>query len=65
MSVEKNPFNIGNIASKEENDLRNDFINLFQQCPIPENELMYNLGLFIKRQDLSRILFLNEIYKNH
>jgi len=49
--------------SQEEKDVRDDIFNLFKQCPIPENEILSNLGLFIKRQDLSRILFMNELYK--
>jgi len=49
--------------SSEESITRNDFYHLFKQCPIPENEIMSNLGLFIKRQDLSKILFLHDLYK--
>lgn len=50
-------------ASDNEKDLRKDFVNTFKECPIPENELLENLGLFIKRQDMARMLFLNELYK--
>ena len=50
-------------SSHEEDKMRNDFFDLFKQCPIPENEIMSNLGLFIKRQDLSRILFMHDLYK--
>lgn len=42
---------------------REGLYRLFQECPIPKNEVLSNLGLFIKRQDLSRILFLNELYQ--
>jgi hypothetical protein len=38
-------------------------VRLFKKCPIPKEELLLNLPLFIKRQDLTRILFLNELYK--
>jgi hypothetical protein len=38
-------------------------INLFKECPIPEKELLSNLNLFIKRQPLSRVIFLYELYK--
>ena len=47
--------------SNNELQLRDDFLTLFKNCPIPENELLTNLTLFIKRQDLSRILFMNEL----
>jgi len=50
-------------SSKEEDESRSRFYELFRQSPIPENEVLANLGLFIKRQDLSRILFMNELYQ--
>src|SRR6476661_4121753 len=50
-------------SSKEENEARSKFYELFRNSPIPENEVLANLGLFIKRQDLSRILFMNELYR--
>ncbi|MCD4762105.1 crotonobetainyl-CoA--carnitine CoA-transferase [bacterium] len=51
------------LSSKKEDSLRDGFINLYKKCPIPKNEILANLNLFIKRQDISKILFLNEIYK--
>ena len=39
------------------------FAGLFKGCPIPENELLNNLGLYIKRQNMSRIIFFYELYK--
>ncbi len=52
---------------KQENEIqeqnRNELIDLFQNSPIPTNELLSNLGLFINRQKLSRILFMHELYK--
>ena len=50
-------------SSTTERSLREKFFKLFKECPIPENELLGNLELFIKRQDFSRILFLNELYR--
>lgn len=50
-------------ASKGERDLRANFFKTFSNCPIPENEVLQNLGLFISRQNLSQILFINEIYE--
>ncbi len=49
-------------SSTNEKSLRERFFKLFRNCPIPNNELLLNLGLFIKRQDLTRILFMNELY---
>lgn len=50
-------------CSENEKKIRKSFFNLFRQNPILDDEILLNLGLFIKRQDLSRILFINELYK--
>ena len=50
-------------SSTVERSSRERFFKLFKECPIPENELLENLGLFIKRQDFSRILFMNALYR--
>ena len=49
--------------SNSEKDARKAFYDLFKASPIPGDEVLANLGLFIKRQDLSHILFMNELYK--
>jgi hypothetical protein len=51
------------IASERERSMRQQFIELYQQCPIPENEILRNLGLFINRQSLSRMLYMTELYR--
>jgi hypothetical protein len=51
------------MTTDEELKNRADFIKLFKLAPIPDNELLYNLGLFIKSFDLKRMLFLNDIYQ--
>ena len=42
---------------------RLEIIELFRDCPIPSDELLDNLGLFQTRQNLSRILFFEELYR--
>lgn len=54
---------LDNNSNKKESFMRDDFLNLFKSAPIPENELLDNIGLFINRQNLSRMLFMNELYK--
>lgn len=49
--------------SKEEEDVRNSFAQHFRNCPIPDNDILQNLGLFISSKNLSRILFIDHIYK--
>jgi hypothetical protein len=39
------------------------FVQLLNSAPIPDEEKINNLGLFIKRQNMSRIIFLYELYK--
>ncbi len=50
-----------NVSTKEKS-IREDFYDKFTQCPIPSNELLANLGLFVNRQTLSRFIFMNELY---
>ena len=50
-------------ASQQELSHRKKIMELFKNCPIPENELLMNLPLFISRQNLSQVMFMNELYK--
>jgi hypothetical protein len=49
-------------ANESERDKRAEYIELFNQAPIAKNELIQNFGLFINRMNLSRILFMNDLY---
>ena len=55
----------GNITydSSYEKEVRSGFAGHFRQCPIPDDEVLSNLGLFINSKNLSRILFMNHIYQ--
>ncbi len=50
-------------SSSQDIKNRKTIFNLFKDCPIPESEMLGNLGLFINRQSLSRIFFMNELYQ--
>jgi len=50
-------------ASATEQAERSRLLELFKNCPIPDEEILLNLGLFIRRQSLTRILFMHEIYR--
>jgi len=54
---------IVNRSSAKELEARKNFLDLLKKCPIPENELLANLGLFLNRQTLSRIIFMHELYQ--
>jgi hypothetical protein len=51
------------ISSSEEQDRREHFLSLYKGSPLPENEVLSNLGLFTKRQELTKQLFLDRIYQ--
>jgi hypothetical protein len=51
------------IASQDEIDNRLGLTNLYLENPIPVNEKVSQSALFVKRQELSKILFLNHIYQ--
>lgn len=49
--------------SEQEVQERKNIIELFKNCPIPEQELLRNLSLFINRQAFSRYIFFQELYQ--
>jgi hypothetical protein len=55
--------NIVDLSSVRESKARKNILELFEKCPIPENELLAHLGLFLNRQTLSRLMFMHELYK--
>jgi len=54
---------IKSYSNKSEEDQLQKFIELFKNNPIPDEQIFSNLGLYLKSKDLSRLLFLNHIYK--
>lgn len=50
-------------STQGEIDKRKRFLELLKSTLIPDNELLSNLGLFLNRQTLSRILFMHELYQ--
>ncbi|MEA2393731.1 MAG: hypothetical protein QOJ82_1622 [Solirubrobacteraceae bacterium] len=53
---------VGN-ASPTERAARERLFGLFEDCPIPPEERLANLGLFVNRQSMGRLLFLHELYR--
>lgn len=62
-STEKNNIKISTLSSSEEQINRGKMLNLYHQNPLPDDEKINNTSLFLKRQELSKILFFNEIYQ--
>jgi len=53
-NVKQNNFDVTNYAS---------LLDMFNNSTIPQNEKLYHLCLFTKRQPMSRFLFMYEVYK--
>ena len=54
---------IKNYASTEEKQNRQHMIDLLKNCPVPEDQFLSNLGLFLESKNLSRILFMDFLYR--
>ncbi|MCP4653313.1 MAG: crotonobetainyl-CoA--carnitine CoA-transferase [Candidatus Omnitrophica bacterium] len=52
-----------NYASEHENTVRQKFVELFKKSPLPDDAIMPNLGLFLNSKVLSRILFMDFLYR--
>lgn len=59
----KKKIDIKTSESKEELDIRNNFLQLFKKNPIPSDQILTNLGLFLNSKNLSRLLFFDHLYK--
>ncbi len=55
--------NKSSLSSEGEQKNRGNLLSLYQDNPIPDNEKIYTSNLFLKRQELSNILFFNELYQ--
>lgn len=51
------------LSSASEKELQKEFVSLLKSAPMPDDELLPNLGLYLSSKNLSRILFFHEIYK--
>ncbi len=59
----KNPLSENFYSSKEEIEIRNEFLECFKNSPIPDDQILPNLGLFLNSKTLARINFMQYIYK--
>lgn len=50
-------------AATRATEVRKELLRLFNEHPLPTEELLVNLGLFIRSGSLARLLFLDEIYQ--
>lgn len=50
-------------SSQEEKNIEGDLLKLLKCLPLPDSEILANLGLFLTSKNLARILFFYEIYQ--
>ena len=50
-------------SNKKELSIREEMFEHFKNCPIPDDQILSNMGLFINSKDLSRILFMDYLYR--
>lgn len=51
------------LSSASEKEAQQQFVELLLESPLPDDELLANLGLYLTSKNLSRLLFFYEIYK--
>jgi len=50
-------------SSTTEKSVRGGLLDLFRKNPIPDEQILSNLGIFLESKNLARLLFLDFIYK--
>lgn len=62
-TIKKNQHDAIVLSSMSEKDAQNSLMDLFKKMPMPDDEVLPNLGLFLTSKNLSRVLFFYEIYQ--
>ena len=52
-----------NYGSEDENAARDNLVQHFRKSPIPDDQLIMNLGMFLNSKSLSRLLFMDFLYR--
>jgi len=61
--VETTELGIKTYDSAQEKLTRQQFVEHLKKCPVPDDQLLSNLGLFLNSKNLSRILFMDHLYR--
>jgi hypothetical protein len=51
-------------GSTKEVEARQQLLELFKQSPIPDDEMLVNLGLYFRSTQVAKILYLDELYRH-
>jgi hypothetical protein len=62
-ATNRDPYAIKTYSSDAESSLRSAFASHFKNSPIPEDQILSNMGLYLNSKSLSRILFMNHLYE--
>jgi len=52
-----------NYGSDDEIKIRSRLVEMFKKTPIPDDQILANLGLYLNSKNLSRILFMDFLYR--
>jgi len=61
--MDKKNYKLQSRASEAQLLARKKLLDLWRRCPIPEEELLVNLGLFIRSSVFAKFLYLGELYR--
>ncbi len=61
--MNKSKTSIKEYSSNDEKTSRNKMHDLLKDCPISDDQLLSNLGLFLESKNLSRILFMDFLFR--
>lgn len=61
--MSNNDLGFVSFGDDKEAERRAGIVDLLKACPIPDSELLYNVGLFLTPQTLSRVLFMDFLYR--
>ncbi len=61
--MKMNEYQVVNYSNDHENQTRSQLVQQLKNCPIPDSEILSNLGLFLNSKNLSRILFMDFLYR--
>jgi len=50
-------------SNTTEYSIRKEMLQMLRSCPIPEDDLLQNIGLFINSKNMARIMFMHHIYQ--
>jgi len=63
MDIKTEKYDAVILSSQSEKDAQRQLVEHFKAHPLPDDEILANLGLFLTSKNLSRLLFFYEIYK--